>query len=257
MTLSESLDQYSSKIEEWLKKSKKAAKDVQRFLTGVRTGDLKKLEQFRQAAQESCSAARLAADEVETFNFNAELYLQYGGGYIAELKEEASRQSVTVFEGEGILFCYPVLIRFEPKERGVRIDKKLYTRIAPKFLVKILANLQRRPRTDNSQRFIEVLLDGYQLLRAKKGPRAAEDLSLKEIYEILTLLPETRRSYTELDFVRDIYFLDASGVLKTRDGHQLRLHASTAIRQARGLYRFVTREGKEKVYAHISFTQPT
>jgi len=255
MGLKESLEQYALSLDDWLKKAKKASRDVQRLLIGVQTGEIRKIEQLRQTASESCNTANLAAHQSQPFIFETEAYLKYGGGYAEELKAVASQAGVKMYEGAGIIFCYPVLVRLEPNQMGVRIDKKLYQRLNPAYIVKILSKLQTKGSSGNPARFIEALFEAYNYLRAKKGPKSPDDLPLKEIYEILTILPGVQQTYSEIDFIRDIYFLDGSDIKNTRSGHRIFLPASTSSRQSKSVYRFVTREGVEKVYAHIKFTK--
>ena len=68
-------------------------------------------------------------------------------------------------------------------------------------------------------------------------------------------MPGAEREYTLLDFTRDIYFLDLSGITKTKKGFRMSLPASTVSRErSTKILKFVTRDGHEKEYAAISFT---
>ena len=79
-------------------------------------------------------------------------------------------------------------------------------------------------------------------------------MPLKRIYDILTLRPGSSKEYSLLDFTREIYFLDRSGITDTKKGFRMTLTASTASRERQGeLLRFVTRDGHEKLYAGIKF----
>ena len=72
---------------------------------------------------------------------------------------------------------------------------------------------------------------------------------------MLTLLPGAEKDYTVLDFTRDLYFLDLSGITITKKGFHMSLTNSTNSRErgAKNLT-FVTRDGFEKDFAAIKFT---
>ena len=117
----------------------------------------------------------------------------------------------------------------------------------------MLKQAQSKEPKARPERFIETLFDAYEYVRAMRKLDAYIDLPLTRIYDVLTLLPGN--DYTLLDFTRDIYFLDTSGVTETKKGFRLSLPASTVSRE-RGtrILRFVTRDGFEKEYAAIRFT---
>jgi hypothetical protein len=77
-------------------------------------------------------------------------------------------------------------------------------------------------------------------------------VSLRDIYEALTLLPGSARDYSLDDFVMDVYRLDLSGPHVTRANHRFDLPASTSTRGGRGI-RFATKDGDEKLYSTIRF----
>jgi len=120
-----------------------------------------------------------------------------------------------------------------------------------------LAKLQAREPQARPEKFLETLLAAYELVRAQKKVEEYIDLPLSAIYEVLTLLPGSGNSYTLLDFTRDVYMLDASGISETRRGFRFSLPASTVSRErsAKMLF-FVTRDGYEKQYAALKFTPP-
>ena len=82
---------------------------------------------------------------------------------------------------------------------------------------------------------------------------------MSRIYELLTGLPGTAREYGLLDFARDLYSLESSGVRDVRlgrDGTVARVSfpASTGTRSARGTISFVGPDGETVIYYGIQFT---
>ena len=256
MTLDQQLDDYGKQVSGWLDQAKKAVSAIQKLQKAAATGNLRDIDKFRQSALAASETLYDFAESCPAFEFDSSAYLQMDGEFISELKDSAESSGVKMYDRDGIIFCYPVLIYREPDIPAVRIDKRLDYGIRPEVLVAQLKKLQSREPQTNPARFIETLLDAYELLRSKPGKARDEfiDLPLTKIYEILTLLPGANKDYSLLDFTRDIYFLELSGLTETKSGYRMSLPASTVSRERNAkILRFVTRDGLEKEYAAIRF----
>ena len=255
MTLSETLDEYQKSIQSWLAQSKRETQAIQKLSKAVELGNLRDLERLRQAAQAAGEASAQQAALCVPLEFNVAAYLAPSGGYFAELVKTAQQEGVGVYERDGVLFCYPVLVRLVPEARAVRIDKKLEFNLHPKLLTARLKKEQGNEPKTKPEQFIESLFQAYHIVRDSQYQGAPVAVPLKRIYDILTLRPGSDKEYSLLDFTREIYFLDRSGITETKKGFRLTLTASTASRERQGeLLRFVTRDGHEKLYAGIKFT---
>ena len=78
-------------------------------------------------------------------------------------------------------------------------------------------------------------------------------VKLVDVYGVLTVLPGLARDYTKQEFARDLYLLDQSGVVTTKNGRTLSLPAS-ALTRGSGVLTTVSRSGQAKVYAGIALT---
>ena len=255
MGLSEVLDEYDKAIATWLDLAKKQAAAVQKLQKAVKSGNLRDLEKLRQAALTAARKTSAQADDCPPLEFDASKYLAANGGFLPELKAAADRSEVRLSERDGIIFCYPVLVKREPNLAAVRIDKKLEPNIRPEALVAVLKKAQTKDAKARPVQFIETLFEGYELARAKRRIDAYIDLPLSQVYDVLTLLPGTKSDYTILDFTRDIYFLNISDIHETRTGFRMSLPASTVSRERNAkILPFVTRDGFEEEFASIRFT---
>jgi hypothetical protein len=120
-------------------------------------------------------------------------------------------------------------------------------------LVRLLKGLQSRPPKFKAEAFLEALASGYDLVVARTGGRNGSVVKLVDVYALLTVLPGLAREYTKQEFARDLYLLDQSGVVATKNGRQLSLPAS-ALTRGPGVLTTVSRSGQEKVYAGISLS---
>jgi hypothetical protein len=253
MDLDKILNDYEKPVAAWLDAAKKEVVAVARLQKAVQEGNFRDMEKLRSAAQASGTVARDAAESCLPVDFNAAGYLAPDGAFITELKEAAERAGVTLFEREGIVFAYPVLVRPEPEANAVRIDKTLVLSLRPPVLANLLKRLQAKEPKARPERFIETLFSAYELLRGS----TYIDVPLTAIYGALTLLPGSEKDYTMLDFTRDLYFLDISGIVETKKGFTMSLPASTATRDKKVKpLPFVDRQGREKLYMTVKFMPP-
>lgn len=140
--------------------------------------------------------------------------------------------------------------RLTVDEKGIKLGRKTITSVRPSALARLLkvdADKARRAPAG----FIEALKDAYEV----KSPSSSTAVPLAELYHLLTLMPEMRRAYSELDFVRDLSIIDAYGPHVSRDGKRLTFVASTSTRMGKG-YRSVSPSGDEVTYNSIRFIDP-
>ena len=182
------------------------------------------------------------------------------GEYSSELQTRAEKSGVQMFERDGRLIAHPLMVRVLPGERAVRIDRRQSSSVRPSKLLADLEKLQTRPSRFRPQQFLESLYRAYLELaerdtadRLKLGG-AGQVVRLDRIYNLFTGLPGSNREYTPLDFARDLYALQESGVREVRDGARVSFPASTGTRSPRGVISFVGPDGETVLYYGIQFT---
>ena len=182
-------------------------------------------------------------------------------GFAEELRHIASERGVTIRERDGRLVSHPSIVRILPSDRAVRIDKKKVSTIRPSHLAGILIDNQEKPGRYPAGRFLEALYRVYsELVREdssgrlmKAGPGRV--VPLARIYKLFTSLPGIEREYAPMDFARDLYQLDTSGVTKTRSGASVFFHASTGTRSDRDVFTFVGPDGQDVKYYGVRFAE--
>jgi hypothetical protein len=247
------LDQHEPAAAVLVDRSKKQLAAAQKLLKAIQTGSVRDLDKLKAAAGDRVEESRKAADQIVPVDFDAEGYLKPDGAFFTELEDAANEAGVRLFVRDGIVFCYPVLVRTEPSERALRIDKTRTASIRPSTLVAALKALQQKDEKANPKKLLGLLWSAYPYAIAFAKATMGSDVRLTDLYSLLTLGPDAKRDYTLLDFTRDIYLLDISGV--DQIGNQrVSFSASTATRESKGsVLRFVDRDGHEKIYSRIRF----
>lgn len=185
-------------------------------------------------------------------------------GYADELREAAAERGLTLHERDGRLFASPSIVHILPGERAVRIDRKTkISAIRPSHLALALEKNQKKPGKYPVDRFLQALYERYvdivrdgaalRLVREKQ----ARVVPLARIYRQFTSRPGQHREYTTVDFARDLYLLDKSGVTTTRRGAVVSFHASSGTRspKAGDIFTFVDSDGRNTQYYAIRFTE--
>jgi hypothetical protein len=221
-------------------------------------GDLINLRKLLEEGKEVTLS--LGCDFVKTqerLNFDEAGYLE-GKAFRQELLTTAQQMGVNLYEHDGYLFSYPVLLRILHKERAVAIDRMRENRLRPSVLVKRLKEVQNKPLRFKPHTFLEMVFTAYSIVVAGRGKHLIGKgtvIPLLELYQLLTLLPWQASEYTRQEFGRDIYLLDKSGTITTKNNHRANFHASTGVRDATKTLTVIAQAGREKTYYGISFVQ--
>lgn len=228
---------------------------VKSFQRSVGIGDLKAIHKLLSALPDQLELAQQAVGGLRTgWEYSEQEEERYfsSGDYTRELLSAARAAGLSLSEQEGFLTCYPSLLKLQPRERGILIDRKLSREIRPSKLVARLLENQKRPSNFKSGPFLESLYGAYKLLC--HGQPGGEMRKLLDIYDTLTIRPGQKREYPVQEFTRDIYQLDASGVTETSGGQKFRLHAgATGSKNRANLLVIANREGVECTYYGIEF----
>ncbi|MER3453398.1 MAG: hypothetical protein C4344_07160 [Acidimicrobiia bacterium] len=152
---------------------------------------------------------------------------------------------------EDRLVAFPVVVQVLPGRLAVRVDGRQHSALRPSAVVAIVRDRLRRPGPRPEQ-FIELLYRAYRRLQ----PTDDVDVRLRDVYDVLTLLPVARANYSRADFARDVFALDTSGRPTTRAGAQVSFRASTSVRAGADLT-VITPEGTPKYYRYVRFKEAT
>ena len=240
-------------------------------------GDVATLaRQLRRAAQDgNIAAIRRASERLDTgvnlirqeaanaansWPFTEEAEREYlEEQYAEELKGAAQNKGLQVFDRDGRLIAHPSVVRVMPGRRTLQINRKTTSSIRPSKIVGVLEGLQEKPPRFSPHQFLESLYEAYLALsssdtadRLKLG-EVGRVIRLNLIYKLFTGLPGSGREYSPLDFARDLYALQTSGVREVRAGARVSFPASTGTGSAQDIIPFVGPDGETVVYYGIQF----
>lgn len=236
-----------------------AVKKLQRLVAALKkaaaVGDTTKLRSSADALTQGLADVARAADAAREAwpHGDAAVTGYLEGPYTDELIAAARQAGVALVRLDDRLAAFPVVAQVQPGRRAVRIDGKATKGIRPTAVVAAVRARQARPVT-RPEAFIEELYRAYRL--AAHGDRARRGVRALELYEVLTIRAEQRRSYSKAEFARDLFMLDASGVRTTRKGARLHLAASTSAKGSAKALVVPTPDGTPRIYHDVRFEEP-
>ena len=143
------LEQALAEIEEQagdlVKTTKQVMASFKKIKDAAKVGDLLKLRKLLEEGKSG--TLKLGCDFVKTqerLNFDEASYLA-GKDFRQELLTTAQQMGVNLYEHDGCLFSYPVLLKILHKERAVSIDRMRDSCLRPSVLVKRLKEVQNKP----------------------------------------------------------------------------------------------------------------
>ena len=246
-----------------LKSATDLVKLARQLQKAAKDGNIAAIKRTQSRLDDALGNLRQAVvNAVESWPFDdgeEEQYLK--DSYTTELRRAASEQGLEIHERDGQLISYPSIVRILPGERAVRIDRKKVSTIRPSYLTGILLQNQEKPGRYPAGRFLEALYQVYSELAKedssdrlmKGGPGRV--VPLARIYRLFTSMPGSGRDYTPMDFARDLYQLETSGVTKTKSGATVSFHAAAATRGTKGVFTFVGPKGQDVQYYGVRFTK--
>jgi hypothetical protein len=171
------------------------------------------------------------------------------GSFMAELSHAAAAAGVTLVQRDGRITAYPVVLRLEARNQGVRVGRKLERRLRPSVLARHLKAIQQRPSRFNARSFLDRLLRAYSVLapdwRTGEGPLVA----LAALHDVLTLLPAAAADYPMEEFLVDVLRLDREPDARSGRGHRFELGGSTGTKGAKRLTVFDEAGAQHDYYA--------
>ena len=243
-------------LEPVLKSAKKGATATAACYKMLNDGDIRNVDKRLAEAEDEL---RKATEGISAFRSRWQdtgLSEYFGSDeYLVELTRCLEDVQVDYHRLDDVLYVYPALVRLDSDSRAARIDKKTESRLRPKTLAGLLQRIQNRPSEFPAGRFLGSLFRVYKALAAANLKRSEQwtgkSLFLRDIYDVLSAAPGS--DYSEQEFARDLYLLDASGAALEVRKHVATLQASSGTRDERRTLSIITRDGQSKLYCTIRF----
>jgi hypothetical protein len=251
--LEEQLIALDTQLEEVQRIGKAVVSAIGRTRAAVKVGRLNEITKGLSAiSQQIADAQSAGGDLASAWSFDATTYMA-DGRFLDDLKTAAAEKGLKLFERDGRIYCFPLLLRIDPKEVAVKIGKRLERRVRPSELARLLATLQKRPQRFREVQFLELLHRTWRRLNGVNSPGKATGgvVALADIHETLTLLPGA--DYPVEEFARDLLLLDRQPDLRTRDGFRFEFPASTLSKGRMRRLAVYDEDGRERTYIGIRF----
>lgn len=257
MTFEERIADSIGELEPVMKAAKKGAAAASACSKMLNDGEIRSISRKLGEAEQELTKSAEGISEFRTRWETCDIGDHFGSDeYLSELMACLEDLTVDYHAVGDVLYVYPALVRLDTGGRAARVDKKVEARIRPRRLAGILQGIQNRPGKFPAGRFLTALFKVYKALASsnlrKSEPWAGKSLYLRDIYEVMSSAPGT--DYSEQEFVRDIYLLDASGESLEVRGHVASLEASSSTRDDKKTMSIITRDGQRRLYCTIRFS---
>jgi hypothetical protein len=205
---------------------------------------VKGLEGLDARASDAQSAAR---DLAGAWTFDTSGYMA-DGRFLADLQAAAAEQNLAMFERDGRIYCFPLLLRIDANQSAVRVGRKMERRVRPSELARLLAKAQKSPQRFREEAFLDLIWRTYRRLVGRGEPGRV--VALIDIHDTLTLLPGVE--YPREEFARDLLLMDRRPDLRTRGGDRFEFPRGTTTKGMKPLIVY-DEKGTERVYYGIRF----
>jgi hypothetical protein len=228
--------------------SKSLMSDARKLEAAAKIGDLSAIGKLLQLVDRHFADLTIVRTTLADTNV-ATLSNAIGGKkFIEDVLEAAAKIGLTGLRvSHNSIFSYPHRVDFESGS-SFRLGRRKLTSMRPSSIANVL-KAERDKTTLGAPGLLQSLYDAYLLLT--KG-QVGISVTLSSVYDLLTLLPATKKEYTENDFIVDIGLIDEHGPLTVNDGAKVSFPASTSAGLNRG-YSAVNIRGEQVTYASIRF----
>jgi hypothetical protein len=245
----ESLVALDARLEEIQKRGKAVVSAVGRARAAAKLGRASDIAKGLDDISKRLGEAGEAANRLTDFwQFDTSAYLT-DGRFLDDLKAAAAETGLKLFEHDGRIYCFPLLLRVDVRANAVKIGRKIERRIRPSALARLLATAQNRPQRFREAQFLELVYRAWCRLAGAdwRGTGVGPAIRLVDIHDTLTLLPGT--DYPVEEFARDLLLLDRRPDSRTSDGCRFEFPTGALGRARRGLIVYDERGGEHTYHA--------
>jgi hypothetical protein len=241
-----------ARLEKALKAAAGLVNGLKRVRRAARAGQVSEIVKGLDGLDARISDAQIAGrDLAGAWSFDTSSYMA-DGRFLADLEAAAAEQNLAMFERDGRIYCFPLILRIDANQSAVRVGRKIERRIRPTELVRLLARAQKRPQRFREEAFLDLIWRTYRRLvgRDWNGTDAGRVVPLIDIHDTLTLLPGA--DYPREEFARDLLLMDRRPDLRTRGGDRFEFPRGTTTKGVKPLIVY-DEQGTERTYYGIRF----
>ena len=140
------LDRLDSSLASAQKSAAALLAAIRKARAAAQEGRIAEIEKGLPAIRQMASDVAAQGDALaQAWRFDVAAHLG-SDAYVAELGAAAAEAGLRMFDRDGKIYAFPLILRIEPREAAVRIGRKLERRVRPRALVEVLGAIQKRPQ---------------------------------------------------------------------------------------------------------------
>ncbi|MCG3775305.1 MAG: hypothetical protein JW395_2137 [Nitrospira sp.] len=247
MALEEELERAIIPAQSALKASTDLRNATTALVKALTDGDLHARKKSIEGAKSACQVAARALDDcAETWPSSAageDALVETLAQEVGERLRSAGRTATVI--GNDV-WSLPAVATVINKAKAVRVNGRLSRSLRPTLVAK---QMLLRGREQDPAMLLPAVRAAYLASASNDG----DAVSVSEIYDLLTLLPGAKGSYTEIDFAIGLFAL-ATSAQPTKDGSRLELVGSTGTKLGEG-YVVLDNEGRTNRISAVRFNR--
>ena len=246
------LDALDARLEKAQKSAEGLINVLKRARRAAREGNVSDIVKGLNGVDARLADAQSAARDLsDAWSFDTSSYMS-DGRFLADLQKAAGQNQLELFERDGRIYCFPLILRLEVNQPAVRVGRKIERRLRPSELVRLLAKTQKSPQRFRGDAFLDLVWRTYRRLvgREWNGTDPGRVVALTDIHDTLTLLPSA--DYPREEYARDLLLLDRQPDLRTRTGERFEFPHGTTTKGLRPLIVY-DEQGAQRTYYGVRF----
>ena len=137
------LETLDARLESALKAVETLVNGLKRTRRAVRDGNASDIVKGLNGLDARIADAQSAASGVsDAWRFDVSAYIA-DGRFLADLQRAAGEKQLELFERDGRIYCFPLILQLEPGLSAVRVGRKIERRLRPKALVQFSRKRKR------------------------------------------------------------------------------------------------------------------
>ena len=233
-----------------------AARLYKKLVKDAESGNVREMEKDLALLSETAAGLSEGTKKMTQAlgEFDRRAYFE-SGAFTEEMLAACAEKEIDVIGESPVFEMFPYKVRIDAENQDVYLDRKKLATMRPQAVAQTIASGKEKLLRIkfNAQKFVDELVEAYDVTIMKMDKRPGADVYLTNIYKTMVPMGRFRRDYDQQSFAFDIARLYDSDIEMTKKGRRWQFGPSRNNAKA---IRILDSEGNEQFLATIKFFEP-